>query len=116
MLQHAGPNHYMDLLTLSLFRLFAVIEKIQFSERHQWNILIDWHMGNCLLEDAYVQHLQSGYVPQGPTMAAGRAFKEHSQAFLPEMNPLGNREMAVPRSLMAFPKGGQMHNVGRFFW
>jgi hypothetical protein len=103
----------MDLLIFSLFRLFAVIEKIQFSERHQWKRLIDWRMGNCLLEDAYVRHLQSGYAPQG-LMAAGRAFKEHSQTFLPEMNPLGNRDMAIPpRSLVPFPNGGQMHNDGR---
>jgi hypothetical protein len=71
-------------------------------------------MGNCLLKDVHVERLHSGYAPQGP-MAAGRAFQEHSQAFLAEMNPLlGNREIAVPRgSQMHFPNGSQMHNVGR---
>jgi hypothetical protein len=90
-----------------------VIEKIKFSDRHQWNRLIDWCRGDCLLEDVHVGRLQSGYAPQGP-VAAGRAFKEHSQAFLTEMNPLlGNHEIGVPRNQMPFPSGGQMHNVGR---
>jgi hypothetical protein len=73
-------------------------------------------MRNCLLEDAHVERLHSGNAPQGP-MAAGKAFKEHSQAFLTEMNPLlGNPEIAVPRNQMPFPNGGQMHNVGSLFW
>jgi hypothetical protein len=90
-----------------------VIEKIQFSDRHQWNRLIDWCRGNCLLEDVHVGRLRSGYAPQGP-VAAGRAFKEHSQAFLSEMNPLpGNREVGLPRNQMPFPDDGQMRNVRR---
>jgi hypothetical protein len=88
-----------------------MIEKIQFSDRHQWNRLIDWCVGKCSLEDAHGERLHGGYAPQGP-MAAGRVF--HSQAFLPEMNPLlGNSEIAVPRNQMPFPNGEQMHDVGR---
>jgi hypothetical protein len=61
----------------------------------------------------HVGRLHRGYAPQGP-VAAGRAFKEHSQAFLSEMNPLpGNREVGLPRNQMPFPDDGQMRNVRR---